>query len=105
MKNISRENFVVPQKLRERLLRNYRNETDKIVLLNKIPTVPYIIKYKVIPSGFLDTERERLEILRFIKTELNWDVNPNTLSVALKRMDSSIQITKNPVKASGNLYK
>lgn len=70
-----------------------------------MPTVPYIIKYKIIPSGFLDTERERLEIVKFIKTVYNWDVNPNTLSVALKRMNTSIRITKNPLKASGNLYK
>lgn len=64
-----------------------------------------ILKYKILNTNFLDTFKERKQIVIFIKEKYDWDINPNTLTTNLKRINNLLIIEPNPNKKIGNVYK
>lgn len=105
IEKFSNINFTPPSDLRERLQKRNKNEINKYVLLTKVPSIPYILKFKILNTPFLNDFRERKEIVKYIKDIYGWEINPNTLSTGLKRMPTLIIIKENPNKEIGNLYK
>ncbi|SKB97045.1 DNA-binding transcriptional regulator, XRE-family HTH domain [Sphingobacterium nematocida] len=105
LEKITKRDFIPPINLREKLQKKYSNDPTKSVLLEHAPSVPYIIKYRLLKTTFLDSFRERLEILTYIKTKYGWEVNPNTLTTNLKRLNNELIIKPNPKHDKGYVYK
>lgn len=64
---LSKPGFKPPVNLREKLLELYRSSPEIYITLNNTPSIPYIIKYRAIKTGFLDTPKERGEIINLLK--------------------------------------
>lgn len=105
IEKLSKSGFVPPLDLREKLQKKYKNDVSKSVILNKVPSVPYIIKFRMLKTSFLNEFKERKEIIGFIKDTYGWEVNPNTVSTNLKRLEKLLIIKEHPNKDVGNLYK
>lgn len=98
-------NYKPPLNFREKLQKLYSSDIEKSVLLNKEPSIPYIIEFKILHTDFFNKYRERGEIIDFIQNKYGWDVNPNTLSTALRRMTDLLIIEPHPTKKSSFIYK
>ncbi len=105
VEKLNKPGFIPPLDLRERLQKKYRNDISKSVILSKVPSVPYIIKFRILKTQFLNDFKERNQIIRYIKDSYGWDVNPNTISTNLKRLEKLLIIKENPDKDIGNVYK
>lgn len=105
IEKLNRMNFIPPRDLREKLQKKYKDDLSKSVILNKVPSVPYIIKFRMLKTSFLNEFRERKEIVTFIKNTYGWDVNPNTVSTNLKRLEKVLVIKEHPNKDIGKIYK
>jgi transcriptional regulator with XRE-family HTH domain len=105
LEKLAKRDYIPPINLREKLLKKYSNDPSKYVILNNTSSVPYIIKYKILNTNFLDTFKERKQIVIFIKEKYHWDINPNTLTTNLKRINNLLIIEPNPNKKIGNVYK
>jgi transcriptional regulator with XRE-family HTH domain len=95
LEKLAKRDYIPPINLREKLLKKYSNDPSKYVILNNTSSVPYIIKYKILNTNFLDTFKEKY----------HWDINPNTLTTNLKRINNLLIIEPNPNKKIGNVYK
>lgn len=100
---LSKISFVPPYNLREILSQKYKAVTSVYVLLSQEPSIPYCIKYKMLPTNFLNTPKETNEIKRFF-LDMGWDFKANSLHTALKRMPHLIEISSHPEKKGTNLY-
>lgn len=105
LEKLAKRNYIPPINLREKLLKKYSNNPSKYVILNTTPSVTYILKYKIFNTNFLDSFKERKQILLFIKEKYDWDINPNTLTTNLKRINNLLIIEPNPNKKIGNFIK
>lgn len=105
LEKLAKRDYTPPANLREKLQKKYAHDTSKFVLLNILPSVPYILKYKILNTNFLDTFKERKHILKYIEENYGWKINPNTLTTNLKRMNKLLIIQPNPNKNIGNVYK
>lgn len=85
--------------------KKYADDSSKSVLLNEVPSVPYILKHKLLKTDFLNKFRERKHILEYIEKNYKWVINPNTLTTNLKRMDDILIIAPNPNQKKGYVYK
>ncbi|MBD1366575.1 helix-turn-helix transcriptional regulator [Mucilaginibacter sp. ZT4R22] len=103
LEDLSKRNFVPSINLREILAQKYKSIPAIQVLLSQEPSIPYCIKYKMLPSGYLDIPRETSEIKSFF-LELGWNFKANSLHTALKRMTLLIKISPHPKKSGTNLY-
>lgn len=101
---LSKRGFKPPVNLREKLLQLYKNSPEIYVTLNGTPSIPYIIKYKVIRTDFLNTPKERGKIVKFIDDNYGWKISGNSLTNALKRMPDLIKIEPHPTKGRTNVY-
>jgi len=101
---LSKSSFKPPVNLREKLLQLYKNSPEIYVTLSGTPSIPYIIKYKVIKTDFLNTPKERGKIVKFIEDNYGWKISGNSLTNALKRMPHLIKIEPHPTKGGTNLY-
>jgi transcriptional regulator with XRE-family HTH domain len=102
---LTKPGFIPPIDLRERLQKKYKNDITKSVILNKTPSVPYVVKFRVFQTSFLNEYRERKELITFIKDTYGWEVNPNTLTTNLKRMEKVLDIKEHPNKKIGYVYR
>ncbi|MDB5006043.1 MAG: hypothetical protein JWP45_436 [Mucilaginibacter sp.] len=103
LEDLSKRNFVPPKNLREMLTQKYKAEPAVYVLLNQEPSIPYCIKYKMLPTNFLNIPKETNQIKRFF-SDMGWDFKANSLHTALKRMPLLIKISPHPEKNGTNLY-
>jgi len=103
LEDLSKANFVPQKNLRQLLRKKYRSETSIYVLLNQEPSIPYCIKYKMLPTGYLDVPRETNEIKVFF-ADLGFKFKGNSLHTALKRMPELIEIKKHKTKLNTNVY-
>ena len=102
---LSKKKYIPPLDLRERLQKKYIDDLSKSVLLEGTPSVPYILKYRLLRTTFLDKPRVRKEILEHIKEKYGWSINPNTLTTNLLRMENLLEIVPNPDHNKGYVYK
>ncbi|HMU04942.1 MAG TPA: helix-turn-helix transcriptional regulator [Saprospiraceae bacterium] len=102
---LAKRNYRPQVDLREKLQKKYTNDSTKSVLLDKTPSIPHIVKYRLLKTDFLSKFRKRKEILAYIKDNYGWDVNPNSLTTNLKRLDDVLVIKPNPDENRGNIYK
>lgn len=105
LEKLTKASFKPPQTLRESLQKKYKNDPEKSVLLEGTPSLPYIIKYKLLPSGFLNDFKSRKQIVDHVSSEYKWQISPNTLSTSLRRHKDLIDRIKNPETKTGFLYK
>lgn len=103
LEDLSKRSFVPPKNLRETLNKLYNQRPVVHVLLNKEPSIPYCIKYRLLLTDFLNTPRETNEIRSFF-LDKGWKFKGNSLHTALKRMPHLIKITPHPNKDGTNLY-
>jgi len=85
------------------LTQKYKSVPAIHVLLSQEPSIPYCIKYKMLPTNFLNTPKETNEIKRFF-SDMGWNFKGNSLHTALKRMPLLIKINPHPKKDGTNLY-
>ena len=104
LEKLSKRGFKPPVNLREKLIQLYKNKPEIFVILSGTPSIPYIIKYKVLKTDFLNTPKERWEIVEFIKENYKWKINGNSLTNAFKRMTYLIKIEPHPTKGGTNVY-
>lgn len=64
---LARKNYIPPLDLREKLQKKYANDLSKSVLLEGMSSVPYILKYRLLRTNFLNEFRVRKKILKCIK--------------------------------------
>lgn len=102
---LAKKNYLPPLGLREKLQKKYADDLSKSVLLEDVPSVPYILKYRLLRTSFLDEFRVRKEILEYIKKNYGWSINPNTLTTTLQRMSNLLTIKPNPSHNKGYVYK
>jgi|SRR5690606_37848684 len=102
---LTKKNYTPPVNLREKLQKMYANDPTKSVILEETPSIPYIMKYRVLKTDFLNQFRERIQILKYIKDNYGWEVNPNSLTSNLKRMNDVLVIKPNPEQNKGYVYK
>lgn len=102
---LNSKNYKPPVNLREKLQKLYSKDIEKSVLLNAEPSIPYIIKFKLLQTDFLNKFRERKEIIDFIRDKHEWNINPNTLSTTLRRMTDLLIIESHPTKKNTFIYK
>jgi len=57
----------------------------------------------MLSTNFLNTPKETNEIKRFF-SDTGWEFKGNSISNALKRMPSLIEIRANPIKKNTNIY-
>lgn len=105
LEKLTKKDYIPPTNLREKLQKKYFNDPTKSVLLEHPPSVPYILKYRLLKTNFLDVFRERIEILTFIQNEYGWSINPNTLTTNLRRINDKLIIEPNPSHNKGYVYK
>ncbi|PAW95416.1 hypothetical protein CKK33_18685 [Mucilaginibacter sp. MD40] len=103
LEDLSKSNFAPPNNLREILTKKYKAVTSVYVLLRQEPSIPYCIKYKMLPTNFLNTPKETNEVKRFF-LDMGWNFKANSLHTALKRMSHLIKISPHPEKNGTNLY-
>lgn len=103
IEDISKQNFVVPLNLREILAEQYKRDLTYSAALTERPTIVYAIKYRLLPTSFLETPKEINEI-RFFFTQLGWNFLGTSIQNALKRMSKLILIEKHAVKANTFVY-
>lgn len=101
--DLSKRDFVVPRNLREKLIKKYKSDPSISVLLNKEPSIPYCIKYKLLKSDFLNTPKETKQIREYF-LKLGFNFKGNSIHSAIKRIPHLINIEKHPIKKSTNLY-
>lgn len=97
--------YTPPKNLRQKLIKSYKNDIQKAVILQKPPTTPYIIKHQLLQTPFLNEFRERYEIVQFIQEKFGYKIEPNTLTKTLKRLESSIESEPIENKKKGYRYK
>lgn len=105
IEKLTKKNYRPPLDLRERLQKKYADDLSKSVLLEGTPSVPYILKYRLLRTDFLNEFRVRKEILDFIEVKYGWSINPNTLTTNLMRLDNLLAIKPNPDHNKGYVYK
>jgi len=103
LEDLSKSNFSPPNNFREILTKKYKSAPAIHVLLSQEPSIPYCIKYKMLPTNFLNTPKETNEIKHFF-WDLGWNFKGNSLHTALKRMPLLIKITPHPEKNGTNWY-
>ncbi|MFC7524149.1 helix-turn-helix domain-containing protein [Parapedobacter sp. GCM10030251] len=101
---LSKPGFKPPANLREKLLQRYKNSPEIYVTLSDTPSIPYIIKYRVLKTDVLNTPKERGKIVEFVDDNYGWKIRGNSLTNALKRMPDLIKIEPHPTKGGTNLY-
>ncbi|SEL89155.1 helix-turn-helix domain-containing protein [Parapedobacter koreensis] len=101
---LSKRGFKPPDNLREKLLQLYKNSPEIYVILSGTPSIPYIIKYRVLKIDFLNTPKERGKIVKFVDDNYGWKITGNSLTNALKRMPDLIKIEPHPSKGGTNVY-
>lgn len=104
LEDLSKSSFEPPKNLREKLVEKFRSDLSVSVILNKEPSIPYCIKYKLLKTSFLDTPRETRQIVEFFENKFGWIFKGNSLHAALKRMSDVIEIFPHPSKHATNLY-
>ncbi|WP_257667468.1 helix-turn-helix domain-containing protein [Parapedobacter tibetensis] len=104
LEKLSKKGFKPSENLREKLLQRYKGNPAIYVILSGPPSIPHCIKYKVLRTGFLDTPKERGQIVKFISDNYGWKINGNSLTNALKNMPKFIKIEPHPDKGGTNLY-
>lgn len=102
---LAKRSYIPPLDLREKLQKKYAGDLSKSVLLEGTPSVPYILKYRLLRTNFLNEFRVRKEILEYIEKKYGWSVNPNTLTTNLKRMEELLVIKPNPEHNKGYVYR
>ncbi|MGJ1189390.1 helix-turn-helix domain-containing protein [Sphingobacterium siyangense] len=102
---LAKKNYFPPLDLREKLQKRYANDLSKSVILDGIPSVPYILKYRLLRTNFLNEFRVRKEILEYIEKNYGWYINPNTLTTNLQRISDLLVIKPNPDYNKGYVYK
>ncbi|MGJ1534304.1 helix-turn-helix domain-containing protein [Sphingobacterium multivorum] len=102
---LARKNYIPPLDLREKLQKKYANDLSKSVLLEDMPSVPYILKYRLLRTNFLNEFRVRKEILKYIEKNYGWSINPNTLTTNLRRMGDLLVFKPNPDHDNGYVYR
>ncbi|GAA3989623.1 helix-turn-helix domain-containing protein [Mucilaginibacter dorajii] len=103
LEDLSKRNFAPPKNLREILTQKYKAVPAIHVILSREPSIPYCIKYKMLPTNFLNTPRETNEIKRFF-SDIGWNFKSNSLHTALKRMPKVIEIKRHETKGNTNFY-
>lgn len=103
LEQLSKVDFKPPKNFRETLTDKYKSVPSKYVLLSKEPTIPYCIKYKLLPTTFLNTPKETNDIKHFF-TKMGWNFKANSIHTALKRMPLLIKIIPHQEKKGTNQY-
>lgn len=101
---LSKRGFKPPANLREKLLQLYKNSPEIYVTLSGTPSIPYIIKYRVLKTDLLNTPKERRQIVTFVEDNYEWKISGNSLTTALKRMPRLIKTEPHPTKGGTNVY-
>lgn len=101
--DLLKENMDIPADKRESLITAYKGNPLISPILDRTPTIPYAIKYKLLVSDFLLVPREINEIRHFF-LDYGWDFKGTSLQNALKRMSDEIVIKKHPTKAGTHTY-
>lgn len=104
LEKLSKKGFMPPENFREKLIKLYRTNPAIHVILDVPPSIPYIIKHKVLKSNFLDTQQERKDIIKFISDNYGWKIEGNSLTNAFKNLPSFIKIGEHPTKKRTNVY-
>lgn len=102
---LAKKGYTPPINLREKLQKKYYNDPTKSVLLEATPSVPYILKYRLLRTNFLNEFKTRKDILTYIEDNYGWTINPNTLTTNLKRSSKKLIIEPNPNQNKGYVYK
>lgn len=103
IEDLSRENFIVDDNLRENLANKYKNNSDIYVILNRRPSIKYAIEYKLLKSNFIIRPKEINEITDFFE-KYGWHYLGTSIQNELKTMSDTITIEPHPTKKGTNLY-
>ena len=103
IEDITKQNFHVPNNFREILTDHYNENLDIYATLKEKPTIVYAIKYRLIPSSFLEQPREINEIRSFFGA-MGWNFLGTSIQNALHRMPSSVLIEKHELKKNTFVY-
>lgn len=103
MEELSRQNLIISNDLRDELIAFHKESLDVSGILNEKPTIVYAIKYKLLKSEFLENPREINDIKAFFK-KFGWEFQGTSIQNALKRMPNSILIYRHKTKKNTFVY-
>jgi len=103
LKELSDESFKPGASLRDNLIKHYKSNHQFFAILSSKPNIVYAIKHKILGGTFLDQPKEIKEIKAYLDG-FGWDYKNVSISVALKRMDSLIDIQLHPTKKGTSIY-
>lgn len=94
--------FSIPENLRNRLIDKHK-ELNPSLILSEVPPLKYAIENFLIKGDFLNTPRERKEIVAYFE-QYGWHYESNTISVTLKRSKKLIKVLPHPESETMKLY-
>jgi transcriptional regulator with XRE-family HTH domain len=102
--DVGYELFLIPTNFREYILSKHLNNGEYSVLLNKIPSIPYAIKYNLLKGDFLNDPKQTYQIKEYFEN-IGWKWTGPALATALKRLENNgITIKPHPVKKGTSEY-
>lgn len=103
LEDITKQNFEMPENIREILADHYKESLDLHATLTEKPTIVYAIHHKLLKSSFLDRPREINEIKIFFE-KTGWSFKGTSIQNALKRLPQLIIIDKHKFKENTFVY-
>ena len=95
----------IPHNLKEQLIKHFKDvKPEVVILLNKMPSIVYAIKFKLLRSDFIDQYRETNEIKKFFE-RFGWEFEGTSITNALTRMPDLIESKRHISKGNTNVYK
>lgn len=104
VKHIGDRLFEADNDLRDYLIKIHRNNDRYSAIVNKDPTIPYAIEFKLLNDP--DFQKRKLEVKEINKifNKYGWDFKSSSLSNALKKMSKYIKHETSPDKKGTHLY-
>ncbi|MBB5647662.1 helix-turn-helix domain-containing protein [Pedobacter cryoconitis] len=103
LSDLSNENYVPTDDLRDKLINHYKNNPEFISILSQTPEIVYAVKYKLLKSDFINSPKEINEIKIFFE-QFGWKYLGTSISNTLKRLPAKILISKHPSKKNTHVY-
>jgi len=102
LKELSDENFQPLENFKESLVMLYSKHDKFYSLLSESPEISFALK-RIIMDGFLDTPKEIREIRHHLQN-IGWYYKGTSISIALKRLQTSVVIKSHPSKKGTHIY-